>query len=574
MNFKHGNFCTTVHKLKSYHSLIIGCAGSGKSLFAEKILEQEHNTGAVILSLFDLKDSIELGFAGFKPVSKYHLKLLKRLRYADGRECKPTAKKIRVYHPLTTNILKKLDREPHITRHRIPDCITFYTLPISGIDRQDLYFIMEREKETSTLRLILQAVNELKDDEGLEDLKLRMLDVVKRKSVSKITDATMKNVGEANSLLQFLENSNSFMPKNFELNLDIQQIFKNNDCYNIFSTKFLDDDKEACFHRFKLLTEIRKNITYAQHRLLLFLEEIRALAPHRSEDYRKVLANLIRKNLSLIRNLGKKGVNSISTSQTFSEIDEGIRNSATEILFGKIASMDDMSKLVKIFQLTRDVKQTLQNMKVGNFIEKGKENMLIKGQPPRHSHADIGFNFLETWQKNYPDNYRDPKPDAERHAEALKKLEKRAKQKVNRIQEKEREERESKEKGKQDKKDVFKEQELEKFKQQETELKEIKKEERKKRIRKAFELYQSKDPKYSSFRTISQHPEVRLSHTSVMNHIRTVTLREEGKSQKDIALLLKLKEETIEETLRIWDELNSKSEGEGGSKVENEQSEI
>lgn len=519
----------------------------------ETICELSHNKGAIIISLFDIKDELEGAFVGLKPVAKYHLRLLNNMRDRNGNLATPQPKKIRIYHPLTKNILKKLEEEPYITPNKIPSPLQFYTLSVKTIDRELLYLVTEREKETKTIRLILQAVRELKQNEGMQDLKLKMQEIVKRKGLLKQTDYTPSNVGEANSLLEFLEYSYTFMPDNFELNLDFKRIFSDQEHYHIFTTLWLDDEKGKYVQRFQLLKEIRKNLKYIRYKLLLDLEEVRRLAPYRSEDYRSVLSSLMRGELSILRNKGE-GVNTIMTTQVFKDLNESIRNSPTQTLMGRIEAIDDMHLLTKIYQFNKPTKDILSNLEAGKFLQKGKENIgVIKFNPPTHAHCETKSRFFLEYKRQFPDNYKSAKPYVEKHQEAIKEIKERVQQKINKILEEQRKATDKKLKQKE-----LKEKEKEKIQEQQEQIKQQKEETRIEKIRKTIELYLSKDPQFKSFRKISK--EVGLTHPTVSKYIKAKKMSEEGYKIHQTAPLLKLTEEQVQEILDIWKTFEKKEE--------------
>ena len=79
------------------HALIVGQTGTGKSLAIERICEEYHKRGYLIVFIENAKANLECGFCAFEPKAHYHLHALK----FQGE--KPEKKEIKIYH-LNSNI--------------------------------------------------------------------------------------------------------------------------------------------------------------------------------------------------------------------------------------------------------------------------------------------------------------------------------------------------------------------------------------------------------------------------------------------------------------------------------------
>ncbi len=378
--------------------LIVSKIGHGKSLCSEHIAESYHNAGYLVISILDIKDNWESGFCMFKPEKRYHLEYLKRLRDIRGNPIEPSKKKAKLYHPFTFNFNK----------NKYPD-VNFYTLALRSLRREDIQFLIEKTTETATMRLIMDAIKELKPSEDLFDFQSKLRKMPKRGDLD-YTETTAKNIREALSYFKPFNTDFFLMPQNFEKNLNWKEILADQEHYHLFSTKFLQDTKMKYFITAHLINEIVANIDYAKHPICLIIEEIRRLTPFTSDrDYRKIMANNLRDNLSTMRNKGK-GITEIMTTQVYMGTDQDVRDSASMTFLGAIESIQEINFISKALRYDPETTRQLSEMNDNCFLLKKKEHLgAIKVHLPTHCHAESDYNFEEMYAKYYPEKIRDYK---------------------------------------------------------------------------------------------------------------------------------------------------------------------
>ena len=149
------------------HVLILGQTGHGKTLAKERIVEEYHKKGFVIVIIENEKANLEAGFCAFKPSAKYHLDALR----FQGE--KPSKKEIKIYHP-NINIP---------TFKKVPE-MNIWTMNIKKFDRLLTSFVFENATETSSLSILNNFIRKLKSDEGFFDLIMK----IKKSSLKKPKD--------------------------------------------------------------------------------------------------------------------------------------------------------------------------------------------------------------------------------------------------------------------------------------------------------------------------------------------------------------------------------------------------
>lgn len=411
-------------KIDNEMMLIIQRAGGGKSLASESILEEFHDNGYIVISLTDVKDEWELCYSMFEPQAKYHLNILKR----EGKS--PTKKKVEIYHPFTFNIPKT----------NLPK-LNLFTIPLKSLDRQKLSFIGETDSETDSVRLLQDGIESLQKNSNIYDLihhVQRKARTIRKKHFGKeIVQAdkdtffletsqkgTMTNVSEIASWFKPFLKDYFLTPDDFKLNLDVEKIFNNQESYHCLSTNWIKDEKRKYFTIFCFFDEIMKNIQKSKYPICFLIEEVAKLTPYKSEGFKKFLANYLRDKLLTMRSKGR-GCSALMTSQVFFDIDEKLREKASQVFFGNLKGVADIDRIAKGLKLRGDPVEQLRTMARNEYLMMGEEeNGAFRFLFPSHCHAEPRYNFIEMYSKFYRDRmtkYSDVIDEVKVHLKEIEK---------------------------------------------------------------------------------------------------------------------------------------------------------
>lgn len=521
-------------KIKNEQILICSKSGGGKTLSAEGVAEKFHKNGYIVLCISDVKNEFELAFQMFTPREKYHLEHLRKI----GKE--PQAKKVKIYHPFTFNIPKGIF---------FPE-INFYTLPLKDLNRKEWSILAETSYDTETMRLLLQASQNISNEDGLYGFLHYIQGSIEGKRVHKSRKpdpknfylkagaGTLKALAEISNYLQPFKRDYFLTKENCQLNLDWKSILTDQENYHVFTCYWIRDEKLRDFTVLALIEGIIKNKHYLKKPVVIIIPEIRKLCPFRPIGHKLFLSESIRDSLSLIRSSGR-GMSSILDSQVWSDISEEVRDSATETFFGELGGGGDMEKVAKAFNYKRDIRDQLKKMDYPySFLRVGHED--INGVTflfPSGMHKEPEYNFFEMYKQEYPEKMKKYDNIIELMKSMFNDEEKRIKEKVDKIEkeEKERLEKIKKEKEKSNRKDGEIEEKEEKIQKLIGEKKE--------ELMKRCWAIKQENPK-KSLREIGK--ETGLNHITVKKYI---TEYEEKFAKKDFAD--ELTEETNEEPEEI-----------------------
>lgn len=399
-------------KLYPINLLIVGSVGSGKTLAEEEYVRyfQEHDY--TIISLSDVKDSIEQGFAGFEPTANYHLRQLNMFN------CPKYAKPIKVYHPLTFNI--PTDELPEIN---------FYGINIKNLMRTDLQFLAESNENKRSIQIILETADKLKNDEGVHHLVFRAEEQteslmnlnkggMKYRSdkaddfFTKTKIGTEKTASEIVAYFKPFLKDYSLLPANNPHNLNIKELINDQEHYHIFTTKWIKDKRLKAFYILHLLQEIINNEHLAKHPICIVIEEIRFLTPNTSEGYIPFLAEELKDTMTRMRNMGK-GFSIIATTQVYRDVHTAVIDSFNEVVLGRIASFKELEFIAKSQKLSSTDMNTIKNLDVGEFALFTKEegvderslNKVRLFMPP-HQHKEQGLDYFSRFKEVYPERMK------------------------------------------------------------------------------------------------------------------------------------------------------------------------
>lgn len=371
-------------------------SGFGKTMNMESLIEEYHRAGYVILILSDVKDEFEFGFAMFEPEKPYH-------RFSLHRIGKPIQrKKVKLYHPFTFDIP---------TKNLLPK-INFYGFSLKELHRAEWSMLAETAFESDTIRLLLNSCSNIGKNEGLFSFMHFVQDSVVGKKESRIfkpdpnnfylstTSATAKSLQDISSYLLPFKRHAFLVEDNSELKLDWKEILEDNESYHFFISYWIDDEKIKNFCILGLLEALVRNKKFCKHPVLIVIPEIRKIVPFKPEGYSKYLAERIKDRLSIVRNIGR-GMSGVFDSQVWNDVDEDVRNSATDTFYGELGGAGDIEKLSKAMNYKREIRDVLKKMpNKGTYFVQGKEDMeTFTMWLPGHMHKEEDYNFFDMYKK-------------------------------------------------------------------------------------------------------------------------------------------------------------------------------
>ena len=386
-------------KIQNQQILIIGKSGYGKGLATEGLVEELHRAGYIVLCLSDVKDEFEFAYQMFKPDEIYHINHLKKI----GK--KPQGKKVKIYHPFTFSIPKEY----------LPEII-FYSLSLKDLGRKEWGILAETDWDTETMRLLLNASQNITKEDGIYGFVHYIQDAVKGKRIEKSKRADPKNfyleatsgkmtaVSDISNYLQPFKRDYFLTKDSCSLNINWESILNDQEHYHVFTTKWIKDEKLKDFTVLALLNGLMVHKDILKRPVVVIIPEIRKLCPFKPQGHKIFLAQSIKETLSLMRSSGR-GMSSILDSQVWIDVDEDVRNSATVTLLGEIGGGGDMEKIAKAFNYKRNIRDQLKKADYPNsFLMVGNEE--IGGITiffPSGCHAEPQYNFIEMYKnKRFP----------------------------------------------------------------------------------------------------------------------------------------------------------------------------
>lgn len=380
-------------------------SGYGKSLNEEGLAEAYYDAGFIVIYLGDgMKGEEEGAYAMFEPEARYHLDLLKK----EGKKARKVP--VKLYHPFTFNI-------PNIL---LPD-YNFFTLPIKDLGRSDYSMLAETQSDSDTIRILQQASTNLPKDAGiyqlLHDIQFLIKGKKKNDSISStsnnfylnVTAGTAKSMQDIANLFQPFRNDYFLVSENCPLNLDLQKILSDNQSIHFFSTRFFNDPKMKEFVILAILNKILEYKDYAKHPVCIIIPEIRKLCPDRAIGYQKFLSEAIKEALSTMRSQGKGGFSSILSSQSWNDTDQGIRDSHSVTILGKL-NLNDIDKISKVMGYNKERRGELADPPgVNSWLIVGKEGLdWWHFFLPSWCHAEPEYQFDNMFKKHYSEKMKRP----------------------------------------------------------------------------------------------------------------------------------------------------------------------
>lgn len=381
-------------------------SGEGKTLSASGLAQRFKAMEYTVIFLSDVKDEIELGFAQFEPKERYHLDLLAR------QGTKPQAEKVKLYHPFTFSIPKT----------KIPE-YNFFTIPIKDLTREDWSLLIESSWDTDTIKLIVNATKEIKDNEGLYSFIHDINESIKGRKKGKgsfkpdwknfglpISSGTAKSIQDISNCLKPFKSDYFLSNKQCQLNINMEKVINDREHLHVFVTNFIRDKKLKEFIILALLNQIIQVKNKAKYPILLVIDEIRYLTPFKPQGYKLFLSEGISDALATLRSMGR-GFSVICCSQVLTDISEEVRNSFTTTFLGPIGGASDLDKICKMYGFGKDKRDKLKKMDYKNSyfpigMKESNEDDEVYLFVPSFCHKEPKYNFQEMYAKEFPDRLK------------------------------------------------------------------------------------------------------------------------------------------------------------------------
>lgn len=389
-------------KVENQQIFVIARSGWGKNLTCEAFAEEYHRMGYVVIILTDPKDEIEYGYAQFYPEALYHTNALQR----EGK--KPEVKKVKLYHPFTFNIPRK----------KLPE-YNFYTISLKSLGQREWSLLGETQTETETIRVLNRACSDMSDDIGLYEFLHYMQELIKGKRGEKhlkpdpenfylsVTAGTAKSLQDIANYLHPFKQHYFLERHNHPLNINWRKILNDQEHYHVFVTNFISrkHEKVKAFIALTILNQLVENSEMGSKPILLVIPEIRYLMPFKPKGFKLFLAEGVRDCLSIIRSKGEGGFSSLLDTQSFSDVDETVMNSATITFIGELGGGRDLDKISKSLSYKRETREMLAKMPSRNtYLIQGEEaNNAFKTWFPRHMHCEPEYSYIKMFARFLPE---------------------------------------------------------------------------------------------------------------------------------------------------------------------------
>lgn len=457
INYKGNNSFFSIKdeygRVRNHIFFVVARTGYGKGLFAERILEAYHSAGYTVICIADPKDEQEMAYAFFNPIESYHTKTLRitgkptqAFTLGSGNKINLISnKKVKLYHPFSFNLPK----------HKIPE-MNIYTIPFKSLGRGEWGLIAESSYDTDTIKLCMNASNNISKDAGIYDFLHYLQNIIKGKKDRReitpdpknfylsATSGTTKSLQDIANYLQPFKKDYFLSRETSPHKLNWPQILNDKEHYHIFLNSWAGikpkDNKIKSFLILYTLNKIIENIHKAKNPVIIFVPEIKFLMPFKPKGYQEFLAISMKESLSMCRSQGK-GVSVVLDTQVYGDCDESVRRTSSRMFLGELTP-DDIEKIGKALQYGKDTKKLLSDMGDPNcYIWVGRHDIgTIRMFLPSHMHCEEDYNFYKMFEEKYPDkmkNYssmigemqREMDRDHKKFAEIIKKKKEQQKRK-------------------------------------------------------------------------------------------------------------------------------------------------
>lgn len=408
--------------------LILGDRGAGKSMFSEGVQFFYYKQGFTMITLMDAKDDIEAGFSMFEVEKDYHKRLLRRTGCPMMKI--PTI----IYHPLTLNIDENKE---------YPE-FNWFSIDIKSLNRIDLGFLAETEKNTTAITILLETIKALKDSDGIHHLvfyadnKTENITNLNKKGIKLRSDkpedffsrskmGTEKTSGEILKYFSPFLDDYSITPHNYERNLDIVKIINDQKHYHVFTYKHIKDKRLKAFYILHILQEILKHKDEMKYKIMIRIPELKFMLPQKSDGFTVFLAQAVSDMIATMRS---NGIGIISDTQVMSDTNSIVTNVMNEQYIGKMTSLKEYDYIGKALKLGKTEIDKMKSLRIGEWLCKitsktSQESKLEKMNAylPPHAHKEVFEKFEEKYTKTYPEKMQKIEPIIKELNQLKKKIE-------------------------------------------------------------------------------------------------------------------------------------------------------
>lgn len=387
-------------KLVPKNVLFLGQQGHGKTMAMETMLDVMYDEGFNIFIPTDIKDNYEMAWVGLEPNNEWHLKLLRQIRR------KPRKLPITIIHPFTFNIKKNTEL------HEDTELISF---SIKDLNEDDLSILLETFAKSDLIKAVLYTIDKLKDNEGINELLLKLKDYSgmnesyhKGHKIKKLVqplfieegfNIDVKDIRKISSLfMSFLEDECFIMPKDFKHNIDYSKYIKDSSRIKFFSVEKLKSEKMKYFARFKFYNDLDRRKKEFTMPVAYFLGELRYYTPNKTKiPFKEFTAINLGGKLILARSSYKEGCWIIGDAQVYDHVDPRVIESFNFKFAGKLSGIKDLGSIAKNLRFDTDLVEKNRALKTGHFISLEEDTYpIVKFFPSRMGHQHIGYDFMDT----------------------------------------------------------------------------------------------------------------------------------------------------------------------------------
>ena len=386
--------------------LVVGASRTGKSILEEDYCEEieEKMKNIVSLFLFDAGDELESAFAMFPATDKEQVKKLEKQLE------KPEPKKVKLHVIYSKVGLKEWadKNKKRFKDSRLPEADIF-TISLKSLGREEIQFLLEDMGETKSVRLFKKAVDSLRNDGDINELKEKLKGFSTAQKDIEYLDSSIgdkSDYRDVSGCLELFEQDGFLMPNSCPLNLDMKKILSEPNTRHVFIYKALkQDEKLRHFVFFHILNEIKRYASESIYFTIVVIEEAQTLCPFKGKGYFQIMEQNVGDFLGRIGKRGK-GFTPMFVAIVWSGTAEMVRSKCKkQVLF--YIEQDDVLKYIKARSLGKKEKNIMVKLEVGQCILRGYEKKVIDCNVPKHGHKHHYQNFMEEYRKFYPEKLTD-----------------------------------------------------------------------------------------------------------------------------------------------------------------------
>jgi len=277
---------------------------------------------------------------------------------------------------------------------------------------QHVCFLFEKTEETASLRLLLDTLNTLKEDEGLYSLMKKIQKKVSKGDTGSDSfgvDSKLGTMAQLNIITQAFERfryNPLIFPHNCPYNLDIENILNDNEHEHIFTSKYTTDIKTRDLINIYILLEIirLKQSGKVENQVCIVIEELKSFCPaFPVYDFKTTLNKIVSELLSICRGLG---INVISSTQIYHEVAREVRGAFNNLVLGKMSDLKDLYEIGSVIKIDKYSRQDILSLgynefyflNVGDGVDEGVYVTFLS----KHMHCERGYLFDRIYAKHFP----------------------------------------------------------------------------------------------------------------------------------------------------------------------------